>query len=123
MEIKIIKEAGYEQAILGLSLSHGSTIERAKEVAVNLAPKDGGHNKILESIYVWLDIIAPRFWWQEADTYRLSTKQSASTMHTIQKQLLDNDDFERPLHPHILDSINLLAQRYQETKLVDDLVV
>ena len=89
MKIEILGEAGYDAAIKGLSLSKGCTIERAKEVAVNLAPKDGGHNKILESIYIWIDIVAPRYWWQEADTYRISTKQSGSTMHTIQKRLLE----------------------------------
>lgn len=68
MQVKILREAGYEEAILGLSLSKGATIERAKEVAVQLAPKDGGHNKLLESIQAWLDVTAPRYWWQEADT-------------------------------------------------------
>jgi hypothetical protein len=66
VKIKILKEAGYDEAILGLSLSKGTSIERAKDVAVILSDKDGGHNKLLESIYIWLDVTAPRYWWQEA---------------------------------------------------------
>ena len=43
---------------------------------------------------LWLDVRAPRYWWQEADTFRLSSKQSESTMHTLTEELLavDMDD-------------------------------
>lgn len=123
MGIKILSEHGYDEAILGLSLSYGIAVDRAKEVALKLAVKDGGHNKFLESIYIWLDVTAPRFWWQEADTYRLSTKQSESTMHTIQKEFLDNGDFEYPIHPQILDYINSLIQQYKITKSINDLLI
>ena len=83
MKVEVVNESGYTEALLGLSLSHNQPIENMADVALKLASKDGGHNKFLESIYIWLDITAPRFWWQEADTYRLSTKQSESTMHTM----------------------------------------
>ena len=122
MKIIILHEAGYDQAIFGLSLSKGATIERAKSVAVNLSSKDGGHNKVLESICVWLDVTAPRYWWQEADTYRLSTKQSGSTMHTIQKTYLEQSDFEMPIFQPTLDNINVLIENYQLSQKVDDLV-
>ena len=56
-------------------------------VAWKLASRDGGHNKFLESMMIWVLVQAPRYWWQEADTYRLSTKQSESTMHTLVKEL------------------------------------
>ena len=98
MIVSILREAGYVEAILGLSLSYGTDLETAKETAKRLAPKDGGHNKFLESIYLWFDITAPRFWWQEADTYRLSTKQSESTMHTLRRRPLAQDDFEYPIY-------------------------
>lgn len=123
MHVKILKEAGYEEAILGISLSHGSTLERAREVALNLAPKDGGHNKFLESIFVWLDVTAPRYWWQEADTYRLSTKQSTSTMHTIQNRILSQEDFGLPIHQSLLDWVNTLVEKYALSKKVEDLVI
>jgi hypothetical protein len=56
---------------------------------------EGGHNKFLESIQVWLLITASRDWWCQFDTYRSGvTKQSASTMHTLSKRRPVPDDFE-----------------------------
>ncbi len=110
MLISILREAGYDEAILGLSLSYGTDIDTAKETAKRLAPKDGGHNKFLESIYLWLDITAPRYWWQEADTYRLSTKQSESTMHTILRRDLEQSDFEYVIDDFMLYTINCMLR-------------
>lgn len=53
------------------------------------------HAKHLRMIQVWADISAPRYWWQEADTYRSGVeKLSCSTMHTITKKEFTIDDFE-----------------------------
>jgi len=84
---QITEEAGYGSAMIGISLCHKITVERAKKVAEKLAFKDGGHNKFLEEMQIWALVQAPRYWWQEADTYRLSSKQSESTMHTLVKEL------------------------------------
>lgn len=116
MKVNVIGEFGYEQAMLGISLSWASNVERSKEIAPNLAHKQGGHNKFLEMIYLWVDVTLPRGVWQEADTYRLSTKQSASTMHTITKRSLTQQDFERPIFQPTLDHINFLIKKYSETK-------
>ena len=60
------------------------------------APRNGGHNKFLEHIMVWLDIEAPRYFWSEFDTYRVGvSKQSESTMHTLQKRMMSTDDIEQ----------------------------
>lgn len=53
-----------------------------------------GHNKFLEHIIIWLEVNAPRYWWQEADTFRLSSKSSQSTMHTILNNELTSNNFE-----------------------------
>lgn len=89
-----IDEAGYDAALHGLAHNKKQPVAKMPDVAQKLAHKDGGHNKFLESITVWLDVRAPRYWWQEADTFRLSTKQSESTMHTLTDELLavDMDD-------------------------------
>ncbi len=71
MKVTVLEESGYQHALLGLSLSRGITLEHADRVAQRLAGKDGGHNKFLESIAVWMDITAPRYWWQQFDTYPL----------------------------------------------------
>src|SRR5574343_250787 len=119
MEIKLLKEAGYEEDILGLSISfydHKETIEefwteekkvKAAKRAELLAFKQGGHNKFLESIQVWLFIKATRAFWQEFDTYRVGmTKQSSSTMHTLDKRKVDESDFEVGVSRKSIDSFN-----------------
>ena len=119
MKVKIISESGYKEALLGMGLSFGSTSpfeindisegmwRRLHATAELLAKQDGGHNKFLESIQVWIDIDAPRYWWSQFDTYRVGiTKQSESTMHTILKKELTQDDFEGRIHPDVLETVN-----------------
>ena len=86
-----VEEAGYSSALLGLSLNKKRNVEDMINVSKKLAPVEHGHNKFLESIIVWLDVRGPRYFWQEADTFRLSTKQSESTMHTLVQELLAVD--------------------------------
>jgi len=89
LKVKIIELAGLNSALSGLSLSYNQDPSNMPKVADKLAFKQFGHNKFLESIMFWLDVIAPRYWWSEADTYRLSTKQSQSTIHTLKKDLIE----------------------------------
>ena len=77
------------------------------EVARRLALKGDGHNKFLESIVLWVDITAPRYWWQQFDTYRVGiTKQSESTMHTMTKRPLTQGDFEHRIPAETLAHLN-----------------
>lgn len=107
MNTKVFREAGYEEALLGMSLSFydhaipleefwtDEKFERAKHRATSLAHKGGGHNKFLESIQVWVYVQASRDFWSEYDTYRAGmTKQSSSTMHTLDKRPVVQEDFE-----------------------------
>ena len=44
------------------------------------------HAKHLRLIVAWLEIDAPRYWWQEFDTYRHGVeKVSTSTIHTLMR--------------------------------------
>lgn len=112
MTVRVLHEAGYEQALFGLSLSYNTDPEKMAPVALKLAHRvqgdgyPGGENKFLEAIFLWIDVDAPRFWWQEADTYRLSTKQSESSMHTILKRCLEQEDFVEDIEPAWLTLIN-----------------
>lgn len=108
MNVTILREAGFDESVLGLSLSYGVTVERALEASKKLYNKDGGENKFLESMMLWLDVKAPRFWWAEADTYRLSTKQSESTMHTLTRRALTNADFECGMPYEVLKNLNAM---------------
>lgn len=118
--MKVIKlnESGYEESALGFSLSYHCTIERSKEILPKYAYGKPGENKFLESIYIWLSVEAPRFWWQEADTYRLSTKQSESTMHTLCKTGVTQDNFEYPLPDIFIELINNAIQNYNQDKSI-----
>lgn len=127
MEVYVLNESGYNEAVHGLSLSYGVPFGQAKIVANKLSNRDYGENKFLEQIEIWLDVIAPRYWWQEADTYRLSSKQSGSTMHTIHKVgAFKQEDFENwdtdPLEEVSLQILNEYASKYEAVRTVENLV-
>lgn len=119
MRLRVLEEHGHAAAMLGLSLSHRQDPARMPPVAQRLAFRGDGHNKFLESIVVWLDVVAPRYFWQEFDTYRVGvTRQSESTMHTITQRPLAQSDFAHPVLDAHLAHINGLIEggRWEEAK-------
>lgn len=57
------------------------------------------HSKFMRMINVTLDIVAPLYWWKEADTYKVGTvANSTSTMHHIHTKEFTIDDFS---HEHL----------------------
>lgn len=115
-KIKILEEHGYNSALTGLSLSYNRPLHEMKKVADKIYA-NGSHGKFLESISVWLDISACRHWWVEADTYRIGiTKQSESTMHTITKRELTQNDFVNPIFESTLAELNKNIRNYKEIK-------
>lgn len=122
IEVNVIGEYGIEPAMFGMGLSFGlcsgmgfnnfvnnrvDIQERMMTVFEHNASKDGGHNKFLESMQIWLDVNAPRYWWSEADTYRIgSTKQSESTMHTLVKQLEKLNPVSQNFHADVQAFVN-----------------
>ena len=121
VEIRILRESGYEEALLGLSLSFGRDPAQMSAVARRLAFKGDGHNKFLESLVAWLDMCAPRYFWQQFDTYRVGvSKQSESTMHTMTRTPLRQGHFEHSLPEDLLRLMNELitADDWQAVKSV-----
>ena len=123
IKVKVLKEAGYEEALLGLSLSYyreGQDIEtwwspekiiKAEKQARVLSFKGGGHSKFLESINVWFLVKASRGWHQEMDTYRVgTTKNSASSMHTLIKERVTKDNFVDGTSQVLIDNLNELIE-------------
>jgi hypothetical protein len=119
MKVEVLREAGIEEATMGLSLSfydHKEDLwdwwddekeERAKYRATKLAFKGGGHNKYLASMSVWIYIQAARCWWSEFDTYKVGvTANSSSTMHTLSKRLTNELDYEVGTSPSIIEAFN-----------------
>lgn len=124
-KVTIIKEAGYREALYGLSLNKKKYINsdedfaRMEKVAQKLAPKDYGHSKFLESIYLWVDVLMPRYAWQEMDTYRLSTKQSESTLKgVIMRKELTQEDFVENINEYFLGQLNdfIKHEKFRELK-------
>jgi len=119
MRLRVLEEHGHASALLGLSLSYRQDTARMPPVARRLAFRGDGHNKFLESIVVWLDVVAPRYFWQEFDTYRVGvTRQSESTMHTITQRPLAQSDFAHPVPDAHLAHMNALIGdgRWEEAK-------
>lgn len=58
-----------------------------------LAKRGDEHAKVLRGINVYALINAPRYWWQEADTYRIGTERlgSESSMHIQGKGLQEKE--------------------------------
>ena len=66
-----------------------------KELSLKLQKAGPEHCKHLRMIMCWADIEAPRYWWQEFDTYRNGVeKVSCSTMHKLTSREMVEDDFE-----------------------------
>ena len=54
------------------------------------------HRKLMRMIAVYVDLIAPLYWWKEFDTYKVGTvANSCSTMHKIAAKEFTQDDFSR----------------------------
>lgn len=107
MKVIILNEAGFEEALFGLGLSHGLTscqeftdrkkshMDRLYGVATRLCGKGQGHDKFLRQIAVWIDITAPLFWWSQFDQYKIGiVTQSESRMHTLLNEPITADKFE-----------------------------
>jgi hypothetical protein len=68
--------------------------EEDHKLAMTLSKAGSDHAKFLRQILVSVDIIAPEYWWKEADTYKVGTvANSTSMMHTLGKRELTADDF------------------------------
>lgn len=110
--VRVLKESGFYEALFGLSLSFdvispevitgesnllsNEKFLKMQKVSQTLAFKQGGHNKFLESMQVWMLIRGSLSFWKQFDTYRVGiTKQSESTMHTLKKRQLTKQDFTK----------------------------
>lgn len=56
--------------------------------------KTTSESKYRRMIAVWVDVVAPLYWWKEFDTYKIGTvRNSCSTMHKIQDKRFTLEDF------------------------------
>lgn len=132
MIIRTNETAGFYSAITAMRNPMKSW-EKSDSTPDSIGPKDKAlsqklqksgpeHCKHLRMIYVWADIVAPRYWWVEFDTYRTGVnKVSTSTMHRLTAAPLTTSDFENdnvdPAHMYsIVHSLNIILNRWREEK-------
>lgn len=68
------------------------------------------HAKASRLINVTAEIQAPCFWWQEMDCYEVGVVNgcSESTMHTLKKEKITDDNFEYPIGEFNLNGLQYL---------------
>lgn len=81
------------------------------------------HRKFLRMIQVYVNIVAPLYWWKEFDTYKIGTvANSCSTMHKIHAKEFTLDDFSfekiegKGFLLDLIKVLNVNREEYLETK-------
>lgn len=147
MRFTYTKVAGFEPAIIGIRLNKSKDYEDAVSkmdsmlgaggirigsedmrvckncIKADSAKKAAGepNSKFLQMIEVWVCVEAPLCFWKEADTYRHAVKSSTSTMHRIDKYVIDETCFEpKPTNGKISSLIDIqkleeARQKFNET--------
>lgn len=96
-----------------------------RDLMMKLRNAGTDHRKFMRMITVYVDIIAPLYWWKEFDTYKVGTvANSCSTMHKIHAKEFVPTDFscerlnERswPVFKAVLDELNYNREKFLETK-------
>ncbi len=95
---------GFEEAIRGMrnpynswklsDTKDGAIGSNDLELMLKLSRLGPDHSKFRRMIHVYMDILAPLYWWKEFDTYKVGTvANSTSTMHSIHKREITIEDF------------------------------
>ena len=81
---------------------HGVTLgENDHDLMMRLRNAGTDHRKFMRMITVYVDVIAPLYWWKEFDTYKVGTvANSCSTMHKIHAKEFTLEDFS---YEHLLE--------------------
>lgn len=83
-----------------------------------------GHDKYLRGIIVQFDLIAPRYFWQEWDTYHFHESiSSQSTMHCIGKFNVDQMVNHKYIDKVILSRFKELVQLYNSSPTIENLLL
>lgn len=94
-----------------------------------LSSKSKGNTNFMDSIFVTVEITAPLYWWNEFDTYKVSTvANSCSTMHKIADKEFTLEDFstehlysdELDFFKELIGRLNGARELYLESKKKED---
>ena len=95
--------------------------EKDLELARKLIKAGSEHRKFIRLIGVSVDIIGPRYWLTEMDTYKVGVvRVSCSSFAKLGQSILTPEDFQDgDVSQNTLDELNDLAKKYLETKDLD----
>ena len=143
IKVENITYHGWEEAIRGMRNPMNSWEKsdsyKAADDDYSIGPNDydlmnrlrnagTDHRKFMRMITVYMDIVAPLYWWKEFDTYKVGTvANSCSTMHTIAAKEFTLEDFSHEhlenseihcliLLDRIINVLNFARDMYLETK-------
>ena len=123
MEVTVRLEAGYEQALEGLSYNKKKEGRDMTNISGKLACVGGGHDQWMRQLMVWVDVNMPLSWWKQMDKYNyviaqsldemmpdfhMIVTQSESTMHTLAERELSQADFRTNINISTLDYLNAI---------------
>ena len=94
------------------------------ELMQRLANAGSVHAKYRRMIVVYVDVVAPIFWWKEYSTYKVGTvTNSCSTMHKIHEKEFTEEDFScehlRTLQDVDGNSINFMTSLRQTIAMLN----
>lgn len=115
-----VETLDYEPCVPYTSIGHNDL-----DLMMRLRNAGTDHRKFMRMITVYVDIIAPLYWWKEFDTYKVGTvANSCSTMHKIHEKEFTLEDFSTE---HLFDrygdpSMNLNYNGKHPIDIVRDLI-
>lgn len=137
IKIENVEVGGFKAAIRGMRNAYNSwdksdtiyepeTIlgENDAKLMSNLVKAGTDHSKFTRLITVTCDITAPRYWWVQADQYKVGTvSASTSTMHTITNKEFTFNDFSleygtiysKKIVEQLIEELNTLRNTYLMT--------
>lgn len=108
-DIREFDENHYQDVMIG---------ENDLDLMTHLCKAGTDHRKFMRMIVVYLDILAPLYWWKEFDTYKVGTvANSCSTMHKVADEEFTLDDFS---HEHLYSTC-LLERIINELNVYRDI--
>ena len=128
MRTELLEVAGFIPAILSaraamksydkMDSTKDAIGEQDQRLIQRLINDGGPHCKCIRQIQAWFSVDAPRYWWQEFDTYMVGvSKGSESTMHKIMSRPLTIDDFDGDsVSQNLIDLLNDVIKDYHACK-------
>lgn len=129
MRLTVLETHGLKAACIGMRLSRGSEDKSDssldeigpldEELMLRLIAAGDEHAKFARFIVSWIEVRAPRYWWQEMATYKIGAEWlSESTMYTLCKDLqriispaqIHERFFAPEVDPHIVSRLQHIAR-------------